>query len=173
MSLEGGSDIRRFLHRAFAVVFVVLATYHLLWLVFTEKGREELRKLAPNRKDAREAAGLIGYNAGLRKEKPVYSGKYSYIEKMEYWALVWGTGIMTLTGFFLTFENWTLKYFPKWVVDLMLTVHFYEALLAILAILVWHFYWTVFDPNVYPMNWAWLTGFIKRKKNGKDSGKHE
>ncbi len=173
MSLEGGSDIRRFLHRAFAVVFVVLGTYHFLWLIFTEKGRGELRKLAPNQKDAREAVELIGYNAGLRKGRPVRSGKYSYIEKMEYWALIWGTGIMALTGFFLTFENWTLKYFPKWVVDLMLTVHFYEALLAMLAILVWHFYWTVFDPSVYPMNWAWLTGFVKRKKNGKDSGKHE
>ena len=25
-------------------------------------------------------------------------------------------------------------------------------------ILVWHFYMIIFDPDVYPMNWAWLDG---------------
>jgi hypothetical protein len=33
-----------------------------------------------------------------------------------------------------------------------------------LAILVWHFYLVIFDPKVYPMNWAWLTGFIRRRR---------
>jgi hypothetical protein len=36
-----------------------------------------------------------------------------------------------------------------------------EAILACLAIIVWHFYWTVFDIDVYPMNWAWITGKVK------------
>jgi hypothetical protein len=37
-------------------------------------------------------------------------------------------------------------------------VHFYEAILATLAIVVWHFYQVFFDPDVYPMNWAWWDG---------------
>jgi hypothetical protein len=37
-------------------------------------------------------------------------------------------------------------------------MHFYEALLATLAIVVWHFYTVIFDPDVYPMDTAWLTG---------------
>ena len=40
----------------------------------------------------------------------------------------------------------------------MLVVHFYEAILAGLAILIWHLYSTVFNPDVYPMNPSWLTG---------------
>jgi hypothetical protein len=30
--------------------------------------------------------------------------------------------------------------------------------LATLTIIVWHFYSVVFNPEVYPMNWAWITG---------------
>ena len=40
----------------------------------------------------------------------------------------------------------------------MLVVHFYEAILASLAILVWHFYSTIFNPPVYPNNPSWYTG---------------
>jgi hypothetical protein len=32
---------------------------------------------------------------------------------------------------------------------------FYE---ASLAIVVWHFYQVFFDPDAYPMNWAWWDG---------------
>jgi hypothetical protein len=42
--------------------------------------------------------------------------------------------------------------------DVATSVHFYEALLATLAIVVWHFYTVIFDPDVYPMDTAWLTG---------------
>ena len=37
-------------------------------------------------------------------------------------------------------------------------MHLYEAILASLAILVWHLYAVIFDPMVYPMDTAWLTG---------------
>jgi len=42
--------------------------------------------------------------------------------------------------------------------DVATSVHFFEALLATLAIIVWHFYTVIFDPDVYPMDTAWLTG---------------
>ncbi len=38
------------------------------------------------------------------------------------------------------------------------TVHYYEAWLATLAILVWHMFFVIVHPDAYPMNWAWLTG---------------
>lgn len=163
MRMEHGADIRRFLHRAFAIAFILLAAYHLFWLVLSRRGKSELKALRPARQDLKEAKGLVSYNIGLQKEPPAF-GRFNYIEKMEYWALIWGAVIMTATGFLLTFENFTLRFFPKWVTDLALTIHFYEALLAILAVLVWHFYWTIYDPDVYPMSWAWLTGFKRRRK---------
>jgi cytochrome b subunit of formate dehydrogenase len=62
------------------------------------------------------------------------------------------------SGCLLWFENFTLRNFPKWVADAATAVHYYEAILASLSILIWHFYMTVFDPDVYPMDKAWLNG---------------
>jgi hypothetical protein len=60
----------------------------------------------------------------------------------------------------LWFENWSLRHFPKWVTDAATALHWYEAILATLAILVWHFYLVIFDPEVYPMEKAWVTGQV-------------
>jgi cytochrome b subunit of formate dehydrogenase len=94
---------------------------------------------------------------GRRPARPSF-GVFSYAEKMEYWAFVWGTGVMAVSGFLLWFENWSLSLFPTWVLDAATAIHWYEAILATLAIVVWHLYMVIFDPDVYPMDRAWLTG---------------
>ena len=66
--------------------------------------------------------------------------------------------IMTITGVPLWFSDASLRYLPKWLTDVATAVHFYEAVLATLAIAVWHLYWTIFDPEVYPMDWSWWNG---------------
>jgi hypothetical protein len=38
-----------------------------------------------------------------------------------------------------------------WALNLFTVVHYYEAILATLAILVWHMYFVVLDPTVYPL----------------------
>jgi hypothetical protein len=65
---------------------------------------------------------------------------------------------MALSGMVLWFENWSLRNWPKWVADAATALHWYEAILATLSILIWHLYMVVFDPDVYPMDRAWLTG---------------
>jgi hypothetical protein len=65
---------------------------------------------------------------------------------------------MVATGFLLWFDNFFVQHLPKLVMDLAGVVHFWEAWLAALAILVWHMYAVVFNPEVYPMNPSWLTG---------------
>ena len=71
---------------------------------------------------------------------------------------MWGTFLMADTGFMLWFEDLSLRYFPKWVSDVATAAHYYEAILATAAIAVWHFYLVIFDPDVYPMDKAWITG---------------
>ncbi len=65
---------------------------------------------------------------------------------------------MAASGFLLWFNSFALRHFPKWVLDAATALHFYEAILATLAILIWHLYTVIFDPDVYPMDRAWLTG---------------
>lgn len=153
---EGGFPLRGVIHRVAAVIFVLTVFWHVLYLT-TRKGHDFLRDIFPQKKDPGQIIGMIMYNLGLKKEKPQF-GRFSYIEKAEYWALVWGSVIMIITGFFLWFDNVAVQFFPKGFLDVMLVVHYYEAWLAMLAILVWHMYSTVFNPGVYPMNPSWFTG---------------
>jgi len=99
------------------------------------------------------------YNLGRTHEHPKM-GRFTYAEKVEYWALVWGTIVMGVTGLMLWFEvqvsSWL--HLPRWWVDVATMIHFYEAILATLAILIWHLYAVIFDPDVYPINFAWYDG---------------
>jgi hypothetical protein len=71
---------------------------------------------------------------------------------------VWGMIIMTVSGTMLWFDNTFVRFVPKVVIDVMQVVHYYEAWLATISILIWHMYSTIFNPAVYPMNPSWLTG---------------
>ena len=97
------------------------------------------------------------------KDSP-YRSEHSYIEKAEYWAVVWGAIVMIGSGLLLWANNLAMKLFPKVWLDIATSVHFYEALLATLAIVVWHFYSIIFDPDVYPLNTAFLTGSSVKKE---------
>jgi len=113
----------------------------------------------PKWKDAKDLVDVILFNLGRRKKSPQFA-KFNYAEKIEYWAFLWGTMVMALSGFLLWFNNFTLRHFPKWMTDVATAVHWYEALLATFSILLWHFYMVIFDPLVYPMDLAWLNGKV-------------
>ena len=81
---------------------------------------------------------------------------------MEYWAVVWGTIIMGATGLAIWFKIDVTQHLPRWVVAVATTIHYYEAVLACLAILVWHFYHVIFDPEVYPLNTPVWTAEFRR-----------
>jgi cytochrome b subunit of formate dehydrogenase len=153
---EGGFPLRGIIHRVSAVVLIITAIWHVAYMT-SVRGRQFMVDIFPRKKDFRQFVQMVTYNLGISKIKPRF-GRFSYWEKAEYWALVWGTVVMILTGIFLWFDNLAVRYFPKGFLDIMLVVHYYEAWLATLAILVWHMYSTVFKPDVYPMNPSWYTG---------------
>jgi cytochrome b subunit of formate dehydrogenase len=160
-------ELRGILHRIAAAVFVGVAALHLISLAASPRLRRHWRSMWPRRRDAGEALQNFGYNLGVRSQPPALSA-HSYVEKFEYWALVWGAAIMTLTGLPLWAHDFSLRWLPKVAIDFATAVHFYEAVLATLAIVVWHFYFVIFDPDVYPMDTAWLTGFSPRKRPPSD-----
>ncbi len=155
--MKGAFDWRRGLHRATAIVFCLLCAYHIGFLLFTKRGRNEFKAFLPKQKDFVDLYKMLKYNLGISKERPKFE-RFNFVEKSEYWALIWGSLIMILTGGLLTFDNLTMRYFPKWLLDVAATIHFYEAVLATLAIIIWHLYFSIFSPEHYPMNWSWITG---------------
>jgi len=154
---EGGFAFRGLLHRIAAVVMIGLAIYHVVYMITSKRGREQFFALLPTLKDVKDVIQMFKFFFGIEKERPKFD-RFNYIEKAEYWALIWGTVVMSITGFILWFANISLRYFPKWVMDVSLIIHYFEAVLATLAILVWHFYFQFFDPHVYPMNTTCITG---------------
>jgi formate dehydrogenase gamma subunit len=154
---EGGFPLRGLVHRIAGVILIGAGFYHLLYLFFTPAGRRDLLAMLPKVRDVREAVQTVGYNLGYRRELPLYA-KFNYAEKLEYWALVWGTVVMAVTGILLWAHNFVLKYFSKLVIDVATAIHYYEAILATLAIVVWHFYAVIFDPDVYPLRWTFVNG---------------
>ena len=156
--LEGHFAFRGMVHRTAAVVLVASTIYHVIHLAAVRRDRSVfLKAMLPEVKDATDLVQVITHNLGLTKIEPRFK-KFNYAEKMEYWAFMWGTVVMTVTGCLLWFNNFTLRHFPKWISDAATAVHFYEALLATFSILIWHFYMVIFDPLVYPMDTAFIDG---------------
>jgi cytochrome b subunit of formate dehydrogenase len=155
--LEGKVSVRSLIHRIAAAVFVAISITHLVALIVNRKLREHWKEMLPNTNDPREAMSNFAYNLGLGDTKPA-RGAHSYIEKAEYWAVVWGAVVMIASGTLLWANNLAMKFLPKSWLDVATSVHLYEAVLATLAIVVWHFYSVIFDPDVYPLNTAFLTG---------------
>ena len=149
--------VRGVVHRISAVVMIAVSLTHALSLIGSPHLREHWKELWPVRRDLPEMLLNFAYNMGWRRQRPTISS-HSYVEKLEYWAVVWGTVVMGITGVMLWANNLVLRFLPKVVLDLATTVHFYEALLASLAIFIWHFYSVIFDPDVYPLETAFLTG---------------
>lgn len=156
-------ELRGLGHRVAGVVMLALAAWHVGYLLFTGPGKKLLKDLLPRWRDVTDPWKMLRYNLGLRKERVLFP-RFSYIEKMEYWAMVWGTILMSVTGIVLWFDNVSMGYLTKLGFDISRTIHFYEAILATLAIIVWHFYWVIYNPVVYPMNLAWLTGRMSEQE---------
>ena len=181
---QAGTIVRAWGRRIAAVVFIGLAVYHVGYLVLTRCGREVAREMwptferranivccigsclrmgPPSVSDWRDLVQTLRYNLGWTHERP-RCGRFSYAEKMEYFALVWGTLVMAVTGAILWFEVPYLNRFPSWSSDPATVVHLYEAILATLAIVVWHFYFTIFNPDVFPLSRTMITGTIGREE---------
>ncbi len=159
----GVFDLRGILHRIAGVVMVLASLYHIYYLLAVPRGKQLLRDLLPVRSDLSDAIGVMKYNLGLSPVRPQL-GRFSYVEKSEYWALVWGTIVMAVTGAILWFDNTFLNLLTKLWWDVARTVHYYEAWLATLSIIVWHFYFVIFNPDTYPINLAFWKGTLTEEE---------
>jgi formate dehydrogenase gamma subunit len=156
---EKNFPLRGWLHRLAGVVLIGASVYHLIYLFTKRDGRLWMKAMFPKVRDVQDAVQTVGYNLGYRPAPPRYA-RFNYMEKAEYLALVWGTILMAATGILLWAHDAVLADLPHALAVLEVTtaVHFYEAILATFSILIWHFYFVIFDPDVYPLKWTVLTG---------------
>lgn len=158
-AMGSSEPFRRWTHRVAGVVLLLVGAYHLIYIATSKDGRRLVRDLFPAKRDLADVFAALRYLTGLSEQKPKI-GRFGYAEKMEYWAVVWGTIIMGATGLAIWFKMGVTQFLPRWLIDVALTIHYYEAILACLAIIVWHFYHVIFDPDVYPLNLACWDGKV-------------
>jgi len=148
---ESHFALRGTIHRVAGVVLLISVGYHVINLIVDRRSALIIRHMVPRLQDVRDLQDMLAYNLGLSNRRPAF-GEFSYVQKLEYLAYMWGTVAMAATGLILWFNTLALRYFPKWVLDASAALHYYEAILATFAILIWHMYTVVFDPDVYPMD---------------------
>jgi len=176
--------IRGIIHRIAAVIFILNLIWHLIYTIFTARGRQNFKDMIPKFKDIKDAFELFWHNLGLTRflykkgvlksffdshpywlfKGPPQCGRYNFIEKFEYWAVGWGAVIMIVSGFFMWNVEFSLSIFPLWVHNIFILVHGYEAILAFLAVIIWHMYNVHLNPESFPMSKIWLTGKITGKE---------
>jgi len=163
IGLGTNETLRAYLHRSLAMILTCAAVYHLVWVSVTRRGRKAIAAMAPRYYDVSHLIQNMAFQLGWRKERPDFP-RFDYTQKAEYWAVVWGTVVMGLTGLVLWFPTLATGWLPPWIVRVSEVVHFYEALLAVSAIFIWHFFYVIFMPSEYPVSTVWLDGRMSEEE---------
>jgi len=151
--------IRSTIHRVAAIGLAVTSFIQLGYFIFSRKGRRDFMSLLPTLDDIVHVWQSMRLYLGFSKEKPKF-GRYDYGEKAEYLALIWGNMVMGVTGFILWFPEIFIGLFPFWMFETSEVIHYYEAWLAILAIIVWHWFFVFVHPDNAPVNLTFMDGKI-------------
>lgn len=159
INLMGGIENVRIIHRIAATVLMVQAVYHVGLIGYNLIVRRYGTDLMLTPTDLRNAFRSFQYNLGLRKDRP-RQGRYTFEEKFEYFAIIWGTLVMIVTGFVLWNPIATASVLPGEFIPAAKAVHSNEALLAVLAIIVWHSYHT----HIRRFNKSMFTGRISEEE---------
>lgn len=158
------------IHRVAAVLLMADLCWHVLYTALSRRGRRNLLDRRPRRKDLEDALIVLGRNTGatswLRRRGLIKGdaspdfGRYSFVQKFEYWSFLSGSAVMIVTGLLMWRSDLSLRFLPLWAHRAVVALHGYEALLAFVAVILWHMYTAHLRPEVFPMSKVWLDGRI-------------
>ncbi len=151
----GGIEVVRIIHRAAAVLLIAETMYHFGVLTYKVFVKRVSLTMLPSVQDGKDGIQALSYNLGITKSAP-RMGRYNFGEKVEYWAVIWGTLVMVITGFALWNPIATTYFLPGQFIPAAKAAHGGEALLAVLSIVTWHFY----NVHLKQFNRSMFTGYI-------------
>ena len=135
----GGVENLRAIHHVSATVMMLGTAWHILLAGYKIFVLHEKLSMLPSFQDVKDGWQALMYNVGLAKKFP-QMGRYTFEEKLEYWAFVWGALVMGLTGFLMWNPITAAKFLPGDWIPAAKAAHGGEAVLAVLAIIIWHMY---------------------------------
>ena len=155
--LMGGIEFTRQIHHLVAIMLMLEIVYHGVIVAYKTLVLRLPLTMLPGWKDLKDGWQALLYNVGLMK-RPPRMGRYTFGEKIEYWAVVWGTVIMVITGFILWNPILAVQFLPGQFIPAAKAAHGGEALLAVLAIITWH----VYHVHLKHFNKSMFTGYLSR-----------
>lgn len=155
----GGIEAVRIIHRIAAVVFMIVMIYHFVIVAYKLFVLRVRPTMMLSLGDAKDLFNSLRYYLGASQAPPKLP-RYNFAEKIEYWAVLWGGVLMAVTGFMLWNPIATTSLLPGQVVPAARAAHSAEALLAFLAIIIWHVYWV----HIKTFNRAMFTGALTHEQ---------
>jgi len=163
VSLFGGMERLRFMHRMCGVAFATLSMLHVVTVGFKVAIGRARPTLVPNRKDFSDAVLTIRYYLGLSDHHAAFD-RFDYRQKFEYWGLLLGGVLMVATGLILYFPLLALRLLPGEFVPAAKVAHSNEGLMAFLVVITWHVYNAHLSPDTFPFDTSIFTGRISRER---------
>jgi len=160
----GGIELWRVIHRLAAVILVGTCLYHMIYSLLHPEGRRDFLLLLPRKIDVVNYWQHLKWRFGRTDQRPRF-GRFTPREKFDYWAVFWGCAIMVTTGLVMWFPKVIWMIWPQasiTVFDVAKEAHAHEALLALLALSIWHMYNVHLRPGRFPGSLFWIDGKISR-----------
>lgn len=151
------------IHKMAGIVLIAAVVLNILY-VFIDWGHWDI---VPRRKDFSDFAQMLRFFFRKSEERPKF-GRYTYYQKFDYWAVVFGCALLIPTGIVLWFKSGAASLLPASYIAAARAIHSGEAVLAILAIFIFHFYNSHYNPDDFPISWAWWHGKISEEKMKKE-----
>lgn len=155
--------LRALIHRIAAVIMIIGSIIQAAYFMFSRKGQKDIIGLLPKISDITGFWQNMKFYLGKSKEHPKF-GRWDYTEKAEYLALIWGTALMAITGLILWFPEIAMSILPSWSFEVSEIIHYFEAWLATLSIIIWHWFLVIYRPDKYPMSLTWMNGRISEEE---------
>jgi cytochrome b subunit of formate dehydrogenase len=159
----GGLLVVRWLHRAAGAGFAILLGAHLVVAMTGVLTRRMRFAMLLGRRDFQDARDNLKYYLGYADQPPKF-GRYDYRQKFEYWGLIFGGMVMAASGFILLYPIAVSQFLPAELIPVAKVTHSYEALLALLIVIIWHLAANLLTPESFPMDTSIFTGKITREK---------
>jgi cytochrome b subunit of formate dehydrogenase len=163
-ALFGGFHGAGVVHRFFGAILLGAVAWHvsnIFWRAFA-RGERGLfwgpTSMVPQPRDVIQLFQQIRWFLGAGP-RPHFE-HFTYWEKFDYWAVLWGTLLMGAAGLILWFPQAASRVLSGWMFNVALFVHGAEATLAIGFIFVIHFFNGHLRPGKFPMDLVIFTGSV-------------
>lgn len=164
----GGFGAVLFFHKFCALLLTVAFMTHVVNVVYRIVAKREYSliwgptSMVPRWKDIQDFFGNLRWFLHLGP-KPKFD-RYAYWDKLDYWGVFWGMGIIGFSGYAMWFGSFFAHFIPGSWLNIALLLHGEEAILATGWIFTIHFFNTHLRPDNFPMDLTIFTGRLSEEE---------